>query len=147
MIIDRALALGLIIFCLLLDYFILYFSYSAFTAIIYIFIFNSSVILVYKLLGPLWVYWLFWKAVGYVWYTVSFIWSYPYISSGLICGLFVFTTLNSIYHWRRDVERREWNENMIKSIAIRLERIEEQNEEMKCNIQTLLKRSSANNSI
>lgn len=150
LIVNRLLALGLIILCLGLSYIVWNCSYSAFTAISFILTFNSSVILAYKLLGALWVYWFFWKAIGYVLYAVSFIWSYPYISAGLICLLFVFTTLYSIYQWRRGVKRREWNENMIKSISKRLEKMEErqeeifrQNEEIK---QMLLSQSPSQNS-
>ena len=152
-VVNRVLAVGLIILCLILNYLIWSFSYSAFTAIIFILTFDSSVALVYRILGPLWVYWFFWKVVGYVWYTVSYMWTYPYISAGVICGLFLFSTLYSVYQWRRRVERREWNEDMIRSIALRLQRMEEQqnkilkqNEDLKHQIETLLRRSSSHNS-
>ena len=152
-IVNRVLAVGLILLCLILNYFIWIFSYSVFTAIIFILTFNSSVALGYKILGPLWVYWFFWKVVGYVWYTVSYMWTYPYISAGLICGLFLFGTLYSVYQWRRRVERRELNEDMIRSIALRLQRMEEQqnkilkqNEDLKRQMETLLRRSSSHNS-
>ncbi|CAI8028632.1 hypothetical protein GBAR_LOCUS16309, partial [Geodia barretti] len=125
-VVNRVLAVGLILLCLILNYFIWIFSYSAFTATIFILTFNSSVALGYKIVGPLWVYWFFWKVVGYVWYTVSCMWTYPYTSAGVICGLFLFATLYSVYQWRRRVERREWNEDMIRSIALRLQRMEEQ---------------------
>ena len=150
---DRVLAGGLIILCLILNYVIWSFSYSAFTALIFILTFNSSVALGYKILGPMWVYWAFWKAVGFIWYIVSYMWTYPYISAAIICGLFLFGSLYTVYQWRRRVERREWSEDMIRSIAIRLQGMEEQqnkivrqNEELKRQIETLLRRSSSHNS-
>ena len=51
------------------------------------------------------------------------------------------------------MERREWNEDMIRSIALRLQRMEEQqnkilkqNEDLKRQMETLLRRSSSHNS-
>ena len=85
---NPVLAVGLILLCLILNYFIWIVSYSAFTATIFILTLNSVVALGYKIVGPLWVYWFFWKVVVYVGYIVSCMLTYPFISAGVICGLF-----------------------------------------------------------
>lgn len=151
----RILIAILVVLCLLLDYVIWNLSYNILTAFIWILTLNSAVLLAYKVLGAEVVLWVFWKAVGYGWYTGILIWSYPYTSASLICLLFLFSILCSVYLWRRGVERREWNKDMISSIHRRLLSIEEQqkkiakqNEVLQRQMEELLRlSSSSDNSI
>ena len=152
-VVNRILIAILIILCLILTYVIWSLSNNILTALLVIVGFNSAVALGYKFLGPMWVLWAFWKMVGYAWYTLSFVWTYPYTSAGIICGFFVFGMLYSVYRWRRGVERRELRDDMIRSIHMRLQKVEEQqnriveqNEELKTQMAKLLRLSCSENS-
>ena len=147
------LAAGLVFLCLLIDYIVWSCSYSVVSAILWIVTFDSAILLAYKFFGPIWVYWAFWKVVGYTWYTGYLIWTYPYYSASVICGLFVFGT---IYTWRNAVVKRlrqERQERTIMNIDERLKRMEEQqnriveqNKEIKAKLSELLTRLSSENS-
>ena len=121
---------GLIIICLVLDFIIWNISTGIITALIWMLTLDSAVLLAYKLLGPAWVYRAFWKAVGYVWYTHSFIWTYPYRSAGIICGLVVLSMAYSIYQCISRRQRREWLRDQNTLINERLRRIEEKQDEI-----------------
>ena len=150
------LAAGLAFLCLLINYIVWSCSYSVVSAILWIVTFDSAILLAYKFLGPIWVYWAFWKVVEYTWYTGYLIWTYPYYSASVICGLFVFGTLYSIYTWRNAVVKRlrqERQERTIMNIDERLKRMEEQqnriveqNKEIKAKLSELLTRLSSENS-
>ena len=153
-VVNRVLALGLIILCIIIDLFIWNLSYSIISAISWILLVNSAVAVGYKLLGPLWVYWAFGMIVWYTWYVLSCIWSYPYTSAGVICVLFVINALYSIYRWRANVERMNWEQDTILSINRRLCSIEQQqteivrqNNELKQLMQELLRHTSSQNSM
>lgn len=129
-VVHRLLALGLIILCLILDYIIWNLSTSIIIGIMWILTFDSAILLAYKLLGPFWVYWAFWRVVGYTWYTLSFIWTYPYTSACIICGLFIFSVGYFIKEKIRRRRRREWLTDQITIINDRLRRLEEQQNEI-----------------
>ena len=86
-----ALRVVIVILCALLDYLIWKLSTGFINSIFTITAFNSAVFVVYKLMGPAWVLWLFFKVVKVMDYLGSFIVAYPYPSAVLFCGLFLAT--------------------------------------------------------
>ena len=136
----RFLIIGLIIICLLFSYIF----WHLYLGILFILAFNCTMLILYKVLGPELVYWLFWKGVVYVRYCLSYVISHPYISAAVIVVIFswsIYWTLKRWYIEYSRVEREERMETAIVSINTRLQKIEEQQEEM---LHLLRKLQSAN---
>ena len=121
----RLLILGLIILCLIISYIIWATSFSVCNALIWILLFNSSVLLIYKLMGPKWVYYIFGTVVWYTWDILSYIWTYPYISAGVIFVLFVGSIVWSVFGRLERARRESMQTDMIRNINDRLRKMEE----------------------
>ena len=118
---------GIIIFCLILHYLLWKISNNIFTAVINAVTLQTTVAVVYKLLGPELLYWGFFRVALCAWYTLAFVWAYLYISTGIVSLLCVG---GNIYQWRRRVQKKEWMSNMIRNMDRRLQVMEEQNKNM-----------------
>ena len=125
----RLLIMGLIIICLLFSYIF----WHLYLGILFILAFNCTMLILYKVLGPELVYWLFWKGVVYVRYCFSYMLNHPYISAGGIMVIFswsIYWTLKRWYIEYSRIEREERMETAIVSINTRLQKIEKRQEEM-----------------
>ena len=129
-VVHKILAIGLIIFCLAVSYIIWQFSYGICTSIPLILGFISSVLLMYNILGPEWVYRMIWKVLGYTWYILSFMWTYPFTSAVLIVALFIFSFYRHYFERYERAQRREREMRMLEDIDRRLRRMEERQEEI-----------------
>ena len=125
----RFFIIVLIILCLLFSYIF----WHLYLGILFILAFNCSVVILYKVLGADLLYWLFWKGGVYVTYCLSYVVNHPYISAAVIVLIFsasIYWTLKRWYIEYSRVEREERMETAIVSINARLQKIEEQQEEM-----------------
>ena len=128
--VDKILIIGLIIFCLLVNYITWQLSNSICTSIPSILAFNSVILLIYKIKGAEWVYWIIWKVVGYMLYFLSFIWTYPYHSAVVIIVLLIWSLVWQYLNGYERAQRRERETLMLEDIDRRLRRMEEQQEEI-----------------
>ena len=141
----KLLTLGLIILCLIINYFtsLISFHIGICNAIIWILLFNSSVLLIYKFMGPKWVYYIFGTVVWYTWDILSYLWTYPYISAGAIFVVFVGSIAWSIYWICRRIRRENMQTDMLVKSNATLEKMENINarlEEMENNINATLEK-------
>ena len=123
------MAIGLIIICLILDYIFwqLYFS------ILFILAFDGTILLMFKIWGPVWVYSRFWYMIRYVGYLLSFVWTHPYISSFVIVVLFILSVVLPIVRYstqRSRAQKVDTIEETILSLSVRLRRMEERQEQI-----------------
>ena len=120
------LILGLIILCPAISYIIWRFSFQigVCNALMWILLFNCSVLLTYGLMGPKWVYYIFGTVVWYTWDILSYIWTYPYISAGVIFVVFVGNIAWSIYGRCKGERRENMQTDMLQTINARLEEME-----------------------
>ena len=126
---NKIMAIGLIIICLILDYIFwqLYFS------ILFILAFDGTILLMFKIWGPVWVYSRFWYMIRYVGYLLSFVWTHPYISSFVIVVLFILSVVLPIVRYstqRSRAQKVDTIEETILSLSVRLRRMEERQEEI-----------------
>ena len=126
---NKIMAIGLIIICLILDYIFwqLYFS------ILFILAFDGTILLMFKIWGPVWVYSRFWYMIRYVGYLLSFVWTHPYISSFVIVVLFILSVVLPIVRYstqRSRAQKVDTIEETILSLSVRLRRMEERQEQI-----------------
>ena len=123
------IVIELIIICLLFSYIF----WQLYLGILFILAFNCSVLILYKVLGSELVHQLFWKGGEYAKYFLSYVFSHPYISAAVIVVIFGGSIYWTLKRWHIEysrVEREERMETAIVSINTRLQKIEEQQEEM-----------------
>ena len=128
------LAVVLVMFCLIPDYFLWKSSNNILSAIINIITLNTVVALAYEVLGPELLYWGFFQGARCALYTLTFVWSYPYASAVIVSMLCVG---GNIYQWRRRVNK----DNMIKSMYDRLKKVESQNKRMEEQLNKIIKQN------
>ena len=134
---NKIMAIGLIIICLILDYIFWKFYFS----ILFILAFDGTILLMFKIWGPVWVYSRFWYMIRYVGYLLSFVWTHPYISSFVIVVLFILGItifivrcfIMPIRSWlahRRRERQLTTIEQTVQDNSMRLSRVEERQEKI-----------------
>ena len=91
------LSIGLVVFCVLLDYIIWKLSTGILDALRMCLPLNCLVYVVYRLAGPMWVYWGVWKIVLFVESCGFFVSEYPILSAGVTIVLFLLGTAYSCW--------------------------------------------------
>lgn len=87
--------------------------------------------------------------MGYTWYFLTFIWTYPYISAFCIVVMFIAGICWRIYVCYKEYERAERKKNMestIQSMNTRLQKMEEQQKEILRLLKDLHERSMSESS-
>ena len=128
-VIDKVLVIGLIALCLLLSYIL----WQLYVPTLNILALNGTVLLMYKVMGPLWVYSMIWWISGWILYMMYFIWAHPYISACVIVGMFVVGIVRWVMRFFAAQNRAEEEENFkttILNLNARLRRMEERQEEI-----------------
>ena len=118
------MAVGLFVLCLLLNYIF----WQLNSTILFILGFDGTILLLYKLCGPRWVYSKLWQLSGKFWYLTSHILAHPYIFATFIVFLFIASVLWPVYKWywyRQRVQREKTIEDIILSLSARLTAIEQ----------------------
>ena len=118
------MAFGLFVLCLLLDYIFWQLNFT----ILFILAFDGTILLLYKLCGPRWVYSQLWRLSGKFWYLTSLILAHPYIFATFIVFLFVGSVLLPVHkycRYRERAQRKKTIGDIILSLSVRLANIEQ----------------------
>ena len=91
------LSIGLVVFCVLLDYIIWKLSTGILDALLMCLPLNCLVYVVYRLMGPMWVYWGVWKIVPFVESCGLYVSEYPILCAGVTIVLFLLGTAYSCW--------------------------------------------------
>ena len=75
-VLDAIMAIGLILFCLILSYIFWQLHLGILNIVTIVWI----IILMVKTMGPAWVYSMLWYMIGWIWYLLPLVWTHPYIS-------------------------------------------------------------------